>query len=311
MNMRDWGLGIGDWMNLPPPPNPQSLSPLLIIPSLINRHYILDLDDSNSFVKYLSSNGVDTYLASWGEPHAEELEFSLDDYIVRITKMIDVVYKKTGQKIVLTGYCMGGLLSLAAAMGKSNKLQAIAFLATPWDFHARNFPRFILNKNNLASVKILLGNSGKIPAAFIQAMFYYLHANLIGHKFELYPFLNVGSYTKEEFLAVENWVNDGISMTKSVAQECFIGWVHKNNVAKLKWKTKGKIVTPIAIEHLPAFFAIPKKDNIVPPQCAFPLSEYFKNCTIIEPNAGHVGMVVGNSARTQTWEPFLQWLENI
>src|SRR4051812_48418667 len=39
-------------------------SPILIIPSLINRHYILDLEEGSSFVKYLAGNGIDTYLAS-------------------------------------------------------------------------------------------------------------------------------------------------------------------------------------------------------------------------------------------------------
>jgi len=285
--------------------------PVLIIPSLINRHYILDLEEGNSFVKYLAGSGVDTYLAAWGEPLENELDFKADDYVARIGKMIDVIYNKTGQKIILTGYCMGGLLSLASVMEKSDKIKSIAFLATPWDFHSGDFPRFRLNNAQLKHAKTIIGSYNKIPASFIQALFYYIHAHLIGHKFEIYPLINTQTHSRQDFLAVENWVNDGISMTKAVAKECFIGWVNDNNVAKLKWKIKGKPVSPKIISHLPTFFAIPQKDSIVPPSCAMPLADYFKDCTIIKPSAGHVGMVVGTSAKLQTWEPFLAWVKKL
>lgn len=291
--------------------NIQNQPPVLIIPSLINRHYILDLEENNSFVKYLAGRGIDTYLAAWGEPDKNELDFSLDDYITRICRMIDIVHQKTGKKIVLTGYCMGGLLALASALKQQDKLQAVAFLATPWDFHAKDFPRFILDGNNLEYVQSFIGSYNKVPASFIQAVFYYLHAHLIGQKFEMYPLTDEQSYQKKGFLAVENWINDGISMTKAAAMESFIDWVHNNNVANLQWITGGIKVNPKKISHLPAFFAIPKKDSIVPPACAFGLTEYFQNCKIIKPNAGHIGMVVGQRAQHQTWEPFVNWLGGI
>jgi polyhydroxyalkanoate synthase len=283
-------------------------SPILIIPSLINRHYILDLEENNSFVQYLADNGINTYLAAWGEPYGNELGFSLDNYITRINDMIDTVYERTGRKMILAGYCMGGLLSLAAAMGKADRLQAIAFLATPWDFHSGDFLRFILDKRSLIKIQDFMGNYNKVPASFVQSLFYYLHAHLIDHKFKTFPFTNSIANSNGDFMAIENWVNDGISMTNAVAKECFIGWVNNNNVAELKWKIHGSNVNPEKLAYLPAFFAIPKKDSIVPFSCAYGLTGYFKDCQTIEPNAGHIGMIAGKAAKTQTWEPFLSWL---
>lgn len=284
--------------------------PVLIIPSLINRHYILDLEENNSFVKYIAAHGADTYLASWGEPEEDELGFSLDQYIGRIEKMVDLVHKKTGQKVVLAGYCMGGLLALAAAQRKSKKIKALAFLATPWNFHAEAFPRFNLNNDHLEKVETFIRNCNKVPAVIVQSLFYYLHANLVGQKFEMYP-LSYKNLSKTSFLAVENWANDGISMTSAVARECFISWVNNNDVAAEKWKIAGRAVSPEIVKNLPAFFAIPKRDSVVPEGCAMPLAEYFKRSTIIQPDAGHVGMLVGNSAQSQTWEPFVRWLEGL
>lgn len=282
--------------------------PILIIPSLINRHYILDLEENNSFVKFLADNGLDVYLASWGEPTTDELDFGLDSYISRIGKMIDTIYKTTGQKIVLGGYCMGGLLAMAGAMERSEKLKSIAFFSTPWDFHGGNFVRFILSEENLRATESIIDSYEKIPAAFVQAIFYYMHFSFVGQKFETHPFLAENSHYKDSFLALESWANDGISMTRTVAKECFFEWVNNNNVTKLKWKSCGEYVSPHKISHLPAFFAMPKKDRIVPPACAMPLTSYFNNHAIIEPNAGHIGMIVGTSAKQQTWQPFLEWV---
>jgi polyhydroxyalkanoate synthase subunit PhaC len=286
-------------------------APILIIPSLINRHYILDLESGNSFVKYLAGHGVDAYLASWGEPQESELGFSLGEYVAQVRKMVDVIYHETGQAPVLAGYCMGGLLSLAAAVSAPGKIKAIAFFATPWDFHADDFPRFRLNEQQAGWVGEVISGCRSVPAAAIQALFYYTHAHLIGDKLANSPLTNAASHAKDDFLAVEYWVNDGISMTSNVAKECFIGWVNDNNVAKLNWEVDGRAVSPEGLAHMDAFFAIAQKDNIVPPSCALPLTEYFKGCTIARPNTGHVGMIVGTYAKTQTWEPFLAWVKKL
>ena len=54
---------------------------------------------------------------------------------------------------------------------------------------------------------------------------------------------------------------------------------------------------------------MPSKDSVVPPGSAMPLTKYFKNCKIIKPDVGHIGMIVGVAAKNQTWEPFVKWLE--
>ena len=43
---------------------------------------------------------------------------------------------RTGQRPVLLGYCMGGLLAAGLAAARQRDLAGLALLATPWDFHA-------------------------------------------------------------------------------------------------------------------------------------------------------------------------------
>ena len=57
-------------------------APVLLVPSLINRAYILDLTAQRSFARYLRERGLRPYLLDWGAPGADERAFGLDDYIL-------------------------------------------------------------------------------------------------------------------------------------------------------------------------------------------------------------------------------------
>jgi polyhydroxyalkanoate synthase len=41
------------------------------------------------------------------------------------------------------------------------------------------------------------------------------------------------------------------------------------------------------------------------------LARRLKNAKIIEPAAGHIGMIAGTNARRALWEPFIQWLHSL
>ena len=47
-------------------------TPVLLVPSLINRHYVLDLQPGKSFVEFLVARGHDVYIIDWGKPGPED-----------------------------------------------------------------------------------------------------------------------------------------------------------------------------------------------------------------------------------------------
>ncbi|MEW6730211.1 MAG: hypothetical protein AB1489_02625, partial [Acidobacteriota bacterium] len=55
--------------------------PLLIMCSLINRYYILDLTPGRSYVEYLLNQGFDVYIIDWGKPNYQDRHLSFEDYI--------------------------------------------------------------------------------------------------------------------------------------------------------------------------------------------------------------------------------------
>src|SRR5260370_1406177 len=106
---------------------------LLFVPSLINRATVLDLTGERSMMRYLAANGARVLLLDWGWPGEVERSFSLTDYIAG---RLERALLAAGQQVLLVGYCMGGLLAVAAAQRRPDLSPAPPFLATPWDFQA-------------------------------------------------------------------------------------------------------------------------------------------------------------------------------
>ena len=115
---------------------PESKGPVvLVVPSLINRYYILDLLPERSFVRHLVGQGLRPVVVDWGEPGSDELDFGLRDYVVgRLEAAFGAAAEIAGAPIGILGYCMGGLLALALALRRQAELACVALLATPWDF---------------------------------------------------------------------------------------------------------------------------------------------------------------------------------
>lgn len=114
--------------------------PTLIVPPSINKFYILDLQQDNSFVRYCLEQGQDVYLISWTNPGAEQRDLSWDDYVGDgILKALEVTKSISGQEKVNTvSWCVGGTLMASAlavlANRKDNSVGSCTFLTTLIDF---------------------------------------------------------------------------------------------------------------------------------------------------------------------------------
>jgi polyhydroxyalkanoate synthase len=114
--------------------------PLVIIPPWINKYYILDLQQHNSFVKFLIENGLTVFIISWRNPKGGNGNVSLDDYVAKgALKAIDIALNiSESKKVNMLGYCLGGtLLSIASAIlsaQKHNPINSATFLASMVDF---------------------------------------------------------------------------------------------------------------------------------------------------------------------------------
>jgi len=281
---------------------------VLVVPSLVNRAYVLDLDRNVSMMRFLAQRGLRPLLVDWGAPGALERGFDLTDYIGgRLARALDAARKAAGRKVALLGYCMGGLLTLALAQLRPRDVTGIVFLATPWDFHAgTGGPHPVLTSFRPA-LTALIDAFGELPVDVLQALFFSLDPLQSWIKFRGFAALDPDSDAAQRFAALEDWANDGVALAGPVARECLFGWYGDNTPAAGQWRLSGQAIRPEAL-RLPTLHAIPARDRIVPPDSSRALAQAVPGARILTPNAGHVGMAVGSRAERELWAPVADWL---
>ena len=280
--------------------------PMLFVPSLVNRAHVLDLAPGQSMMRYFAGIGQRTLLLDWGWPGPLERGFGLADYIARLERAIASV----GAPVILAGYCMGGLLALAASQRMKTRVAALVLLATPWDFHAGAVGREVAVARLLPLLEPAMALTGTVPIDGLQTLFTLLDPFGVGDKYRRFGKLDQASARAASFVAVEDWLNDGVPLAAPVAREVLGWWYGENRPARGAWLVAGEAVRPAEL-RLPSFVAIPARDRIVPPESAEPLALAIQDATIIRPAAGHVGMVAGSSAARALWQPLLEWVQRL
>ncbi len=280
-------------------------TPLLFVPSLVNRASVLDLAPGQSMMRFFAASRR-TLLLDWGWPGAVERGFGLADYIARLERAIAALR----DRVILVGYCMGGLLALAAAQRMPDRVAALGLLATPWDFHAGTEGRAEAVARLLPLLEPAMELTGTLPIDGLQTLFTLLDPFGVGDKYRRFGKLDQASARAASFVAVEDWLNDGVPLAAPVAREVLGGWYSENRPARVAWHVAGETIRPEEL-RLPSFVAIPARDRIVPPESAESLALAIPGATVIRPAAGHVGMVAGTSAARALWQPLLEWVQRL
>jgi poly(3-hydroxyalkanoate) synthetase len=280
---------------------------VLFVPSLVNRWTVLDLMAGHSMVRWLAEQGAHPMLLDWGGP---EPTFTLTDHIAgRLVRAMEAAKGHNG-KVILAGYCMGGTFATAAAALRPDLVSGLALLASPWDFHAGDISRLHKQTATCAMLEPVLREAVTVPVDLLQALFALDDPTAVAEKFRQFGRLDQNSAAAQLFVALEDWLNDGVPLSGVTARECLQSWYRDNLPMRGEWRVAGLAIDPATIQ-LPAFAAVPRRDHIVPPESARALARVLPRITLVEPDAGHVGMTAGRAAAKVLWEPLRDWLRTI
>lgn len=250
-------------------------------------------------------------LLDWGWPGELERPFTLTDYVAgRLERGLVAAAGLAGGPVVLAGYCMGGTLAVAAAQRRPELVRAMALLATPWDFHAANASQARLASRLLPMLEPIMRMGGALPVDGLQMLFAMLDPAAVAEKFRAFAHLDQGSERARLFVALEDWLNDGVPLAAPVARECLGGWYGVNAPARGAWRIAGLAVDPRQL-RIPTLVVAPGRDRIVPPESARPLAGLIEGAILREPPSGHIGMVAGLGARQTLWETLREWLARV
>ncbi|MCR9177551.1 MAG: alpha/beta hydrolase [Alphaproteobacteria bacterium] len=283
--------------------------PVLVIPSLVNRGYVLDLTPERSLMRAMAARGFRPFLVDWDRPGDLERTFSLTDYIAgRLEAALEAVLVIAGKRPAVLGYCMGGALALALAQRRPRDTGPLALLATPWDFSA-DAPA---SAASLPAAEPWMGAmidaTGALPTDMIQTLFFSLDPMMVIRKFLHFAELSVESPKAREFVALEDWLNDGVPLSAPVAREALFGWYGRNTPHTGDWRIAGRAVDPREVRN-PSLVMVPARDRIVPPASARALGDALPNAIRADIALGHIGMVVSQAAPARAWNTLFDWLD--
>jgi polyhydroxyalkanoate synthase len=281
---------------------------VLVVPSLINRFYVLDLLPERSFLRHLAGRGLRPLVVDWGAPGSEERGFDLTDYVAgRLENAFDAALRLAGAPIGVAGYCMGGLFALALALRRADKTACLAVLATPWDFHAERAQPARFFGLIADCLPLLCDGQGALPIEVIQTLFFMLDPFSAERKFTRFAALDPNGNKARAFVALEDWVNDGVPLAAAVARDCARSWYSDNEPARGLWQIGGETVDPKQLRS-PALVVVPSRDRIVPPSSAEPLAAILSGAAVLRPSLGHVGMMSAARAPEMLWTTIADWL---
>jgi polyhydroxyalkanoate synthase len=282
--------------------------PLLIVPSMINRWYIVDLRPGASMVAALLDSGLDVFCLDWGVPGDEDRYLTWTDVVARVSRAVRRTMRETGApKVGVLGYCMGGTLTAIHTALEPQTIAALVNLAGPVDFshggtlaHMTNprwfDPEAMVAPGNLSRLQMQSGFVSLRPVAQL--------SKWVGLADRLFD-----NERREEFFVLENWANDNIDFPGAAYQRYIKDLYQNNELVRGEHRVAGRRVDLSDI-HCPVLVITAKADHICPPAAATALATHASSddTRIYEAPGGHVGCVVGSTARAKLYPELCEWL---
>jgi polyhydroxyalkanoate synthase len=157
--------------------------PLLIVPPWINKFYILDLRESNSFIKWATDQGHTVFIISWVNPDARLAQKAFDDYLTEgALTAIEAVCRQTGEnELNLIGYCLGGTL-LASTIGyldtiKDKRVASATYFVTLLDFSVPGELGVFIDEQQISSLEKKMEERGYLEGSEMATTFNMLRSN--------------------------------------------------------------------------------------------------------------------------------------
>ncbi len=283
--------------------------PILLVPSLINRHYVLDLMRGKSFVEYLVANGHDVYMIDWGRPGAEDRYLTFDQfcdgYLGRAIRQ--VARRSPTGRAHLLGYCLGGTMMAIHAADEERYIESMVALAAPVAFDDDGLLASFSNIETL-DLDLMVEAFGNIPWPLMQVGFHLLRPTMNLSKAVYMLDRAWDDQFLDGFFALETWSNDNVSFPGRAFVRYIRALYQENRLIRDEFALSGRRISLSNIRR-PTLTICFKHDHIVPARSASVFHERIasEHKRLLVLNGGHVGAVVSRKASKSLWPTISEW----
>jgi polyhydroxyalkanoate synthase len=290
---------------------PNDAAPILIVYALVNRPFMMDLQEDRSLIRGLLAQGLDVYLIDWGYPDGADRFTTLADYIEGFVQgcVGEILRRHRLEKLNLLGVCQGGVFALCYAALHPERVRNLITMVTPVDFQTQSdlLSKWVRKIDIAAWV-----GDGNVPGAALNQLF-----------LSLMPFrLTQQKYAEllrgppepkriENFMRVEQWIFDSPDQAGAAFRE-FVTWFYQENrLARNRLVIAGRAVR-LETLRMPMLNLVGARDHLVPPAASLALQKLAGSgdFTTLELDLGHIGMYVSARAQREVPPAIAEWLKS-
>jgi polyhydroxyalkanoate synthase len=274
--------------------------PLLIIPPWINKYYILDLRESNSFIRWALGQGHTVFVVSWVNPDKRLADKGFEDYMLEGSlAAIDAVGKATGEaQCNVIGYCLGGTLlgsTLAWLAAKGDdRIGCATFFVSLLDFSQPGELGVFIDEQQVANLEKKMNERGYLEGSEMASTFNLLRANDLVWSFVINNYL----LGKDPFpFDLLYWNSDSTRMPARMHSFYLRNMYLKNLLGVPGGIELAGVPIDLSKVKLPAYFISTVEDHIAPWKTTFKGARYLGGqLRFVLGGSGHIAGIVNPPA---------------
>jgi poly[(R)-3-hydroxyalkanoate] polymerase subunit PhaC len=281
--------------------------PLLITPPWINKFYILDLRQDNSFIKWCVSKGYTVFVISWVNPDERHVDRTFESYMSEgILAALDAIETTVGEKeVTAIGYCIGGTLMSAtlaylAAIGEK-RIAACTFFAAQTDFEDAGDLLLFTDEEQVQMIERKMETAGFLEGRNMATTFNMLRSNDLIWSFVINNYL----MGKDPFpFDLLFWNCDTTNMPPEMHSFYLRKMYQQNLLQKAGGLTLGGQPIDLSKVEIPIFVQASKEDHIAPYESVYKATQLMSGpAEFMLAGSGHIAGVINHpdAKKYQYW----------
>jgi poly[(R)-3-hydroxyalkanoate] polymerase subunit PhaC len=270
--------------------------PLLMVPPVINKFYIMDIAPGRSMIEYFLRQGQQVFAISWRNPTEDQRNWGFDTYGQAILDALDAVEKITQSDCThLQASCSGGILAAMtaahlSATGEGDRLAGLALMVTVLDQRKAGFAAAAIDEE-VANIAIALSaRKGYLDGRSLAEVFAWLRPTDLVWRYWVNNYVEGKSPAAFDVLF---WNADTTRMAAALHRDMVLTGLHNSLV------TPGSVTmlgTPVDLSKLAvdAYVVAGIADHISPWQACYRSARLLGSETLrfVLSSSGHIAALV-------------------
>jgi polyhydroxyalkanoate synthase len=283
--------------------------PVVVVPSLINRAWICDLEPGRSLVEGLAERGHPVYLIDWGVPAEEDADEGVAYVLLTLLhhSIQRIARHAKAHKVHLFGYCMGGTLAAMYTAVRPKRVASLCTLAAPVAFSQAGRFRDLVQG---LDVDAAFPAGRLVPVEVMQPAF-----QLLDPVGAVTKYAGVDAAAQDDgqlrrVMVRERWLEENVPMPGAFAREFIRHGYQEDRLLAGTWELDGQRVD-LSRVPCPTLVCACERDFVAPKEAVTPLASIVPGARLEVLEAGHIGVVVGSMGPKRFYPMLDRWFREV